>query len=276
MASELVEVDLYNGQYHVVHNPKARGSQPRYVVTDGTDTWKPQGVTTILGATLSKDLMQWAVDCGIELLTDRLKDNGGIAQEDLDDAAQEYINKRDSGAGVGTETHMYVEQYLKKQKFSLLTATAEAQKAYRAFVNWFEKERPEVVSVESVIYSGGFQFAGTYDCLLNIKGKNILCDLKTTNVSRKAPQGIYAEFFIQLGAYAYAHEEQRKTEEQNGGTDLVPIDDLMVISAKKNGQLDTLTASELGLSVAECSDLFLQVISLHRFLKEKTKQLGGR
>ena len=69
MASELIERDLYNGLYRLVHNPFAKGSQPRYVVNADV---KPKGVTTILGQTLSKDLMQWSVDCMSEYLMDLL------------------------------------------------------------------------------------------------------------------------------------------------------------------------------------------------------------
>lgn len=273
MASELIECSLYNGKYEMVHNPNARGSQPRYKVND---TSKPQGVTTILGNTLSKDLMQWAVDCCVNVLAERLEERGSLSPTDLDEAANEYKNRRDSGASTGTEAHLYVEQFLKGQKPTMLTATDEAKKAYGAFKNWFNQTKPEVIGVENVIYSEKYNYAGTYDCLLKVDGKNYLCDLKTTNQSRKAPQGVYAEYFIQLGAYAAAHEEQRLYEEANGGSQLVPIEGLMVISAKKNGQMDVITEEDLGLSVPQCAELFQYVVGLNKFLKETTKLLGGK
>lgn len=274
MASELIECPLYNGKYQMVHNPNARGSQPRYKVTEGDVTTKPQGVTTILGATLSKDLMQWAVDCCVNELLGILP--GQITENDIQEAGAAYTRKRDSGASTGTEAHAYVEQFLKGAAPSMLTATQEAANAYKAFRQWFTKTKPTVIGVENVIYSEVYQFAGTYDCLLNVDGKNYLCDLKTTNVSRKAPQGVYAEYFIQLGAYALAHEEQRAYEEANGGTSLVKLDGLMVISAKKNGQLDIITDEDVGLNVDWCGELFGQVVALNRFLKGTTKLLGGR
>lgn len=259
MASELIERDLYNGKYHMVHNPTARGRAPRYKVND---TEKPKGVTTILGQTLFKDLMGWAVSCSISYLRERLP---VITEADLVIAEREHTRKRDSGASTGTEAHAMVEQYLKNQPIQE-GASDEAQNAYTAFVKWFEKSKPEVINVEEVIYSETFAFAGTYDCMLKIDGKVYLCDLKTTNASKKAPNGVYAENFLQLGAYALAHEEQRTYEDSNGGTELVKVEGLMVISAKKNGKLDIVTSEDLGLSVSECGDMFKRVVNLYQFL----------
>lgn len=269
MASELIERDLYNGVYRLVHNPNARGRQPRYVV-NGVE--KPKGVTTIMGATLAKDLMQWAADSACEYLRAKLP---VVTEEDLKAAADAYKTKRDAGASTGSEAHAMVENFLKHQE-QVGSPSVEAKKAYDAFKKWFEKVEPQVINVEEVIYSHTFKYAGTYDCMLQIGDQVMLCDLKTTNSSRKAPEGVYAENFVQLGAYAAAHEEQREYEENHGGTKLRKIDDLMVISAKKNGQLHTKTASELGLSLTDCMEMFRKTYNLWSFLGYTTKELGGK
>lgn len=270
MASVIIERALYNGQYNLVHNPNARGRAPRYLVNGVT---KPKGVTTILGQTLSKDLMQWAVDCMVEYLTAKVP---VITAGDLAEGAKEYTRRRDSGASTGTEAHALVEQFLKRETVSLSGASEEANNAYRAFVDWFTEVSPTVINVEEVVYSAEYDYAGTYDAMMEINGKVYLTDLKTTNASRKAPNGVYAEYFIQLGAYAAAHEEQRKFEEANGGSKLPKVEGLMVISAKKNGKFDLVTNDELGLSVDYCGDLFKQIVGINRFLTGTTKLLGGR
>lgn len=269
MASEVIERALYNGRYKLVHNPNARGRAPRYVV-NGTE--KPKGVTTILGQTLNKDLMEWAVSCAMEVLQAKLP---VITEADLKKAAGEYKVRRDTGASAGSEAHAMVEHYLKGTTHGGKTSP-ESLNAFNAFKEWFQEVQPQVVNVEEVIYSHTFRYAGTYDCMLQLNDKTYLCDLKTTNSSRKAPNGVYAEYFIQLGAYAFAHEEQRQFEEDNGGTKLLPIDDLMVISAKKNGKLDIVTASDMGLSVQECGEMFKRVMNLYTFLNFVTKELGGK
>lgn len=269
MASELIERALYNGAYKLVHNPHAKGRAPRYLV-NGTE--KPKGVTTIMGATLAKDLMQWAVDCATEYLTAKLP---VITADDLKSAAEEYKVRRDSGASTGSEAHAMVENLL-KGKPQEGSPTPEARKAYDAFKKWYDEVSPTVINVEEVIYSHTFKYAGTYDCMLQIGDKVYLCDLKTTNSSRKAPHGVYAENFIQLGAYAAAHEEQRAYEDSHGGTKLVKVDDLMVISAKKNGQLDIVTASDLGLALNDCTEMFKKVFNIWSFMTFTTKELGGK
>jgi hypothetical protein len=268
MASEVIERTLYNGLYEMVHNPNARGRAPRYLV-NGTE--KPKGVTTILGQTLAKDLMDWAVSCSIDYLRAKLP---VVTEEDLKVASKAYTVKRDSGASTGTEAHALVETHLKGHDVSLAGVSKEAENAFNAFMDWYTNIPIEVINVEEVIYSQEYKFAGTYDCMLKIDGKVYLCDLKTTNTSRKAPKGVYAENFVQLGAYAMAHEEQRVYEEANGGTKLVKIDDLMVISAKKNGALDIVTGTDMGLNVEECGEMFKRVVNIFQFMDYVTKKLG--
>lgn len=285
MASELIVRKMYAGLYDITHNPNARGRAPRYVVTDTKtgEMTKPKGTTTILGQTLSKDLMAWAVACATEYLKGKLPT---VTQEDLDVAAAEYTRKRDAGASTGTEAHALVEKFLKKAvegeyneatgMDGVIEASQEAQNAYYAFAEWFNLVEPEILNVEEVVYSQRYEYAGTYDCMLRIDGRNYLCDLKTTNASRKAPRGIYAEYFIQLGAYAGAHNEERAYEiDNNGDSELPKIDGLMVISAKKNGKLDIVTNEDLGLTVETCSDMFYKVANINKFLTSTTKKLGG-
>lgn len=269
MASEIIERKMYKGEVHLIHNPDAKGSAPRYKIMEGDKIIaKPKGVTTILGQTLAKDLISWAVGMAQDYLREKLP---VITEQDLEQAGRAYMVRRDAGASTGTEAHAMVENYLKG--LTQTSGSKEATNAYHAFVEWFESETPTVINVEEVIYSKEHEFAGTYDCMLEIDGKVVLCDLKTTNTSKKAPQGIYAENFIQLGAYAMAHEEQRKYEGED--SKLREIDDLMVISAKKDGKLDIMSASTLGLSVKECGEMFKRVVNIYHFLAQVSKQMGG-
>lgn len=286
MASELIERSLYNGRYYLVHNPNARGSSPRYKIiepmvegkTKEKILMKPKGVTTILGGTLAKDFVGWALDCMEEVLKAKLP---VITAEDLADAKKESDRRKNSGAATGSITHALVEHFLKAITAGEEPPTAESDdpeaiKAYTAFVAWFNAHDVEVIGVEEVIYSESFEYAGTYDCILRVDGKVYLCDLKTTNSSRKAPNGVYAEMFVQLGGYREAHEEQRVYEEANGGSKLLAVDGLMVISAKKNGKLDIVTNEDVGLTVEDCSEMFKKVINLFGFLKYTTERLGGK
>lgn len=274
MASEVLDRLLYNGKYHMVHNPNAKGRAPRYKILDDKDKIisKPKGVTTLLSAVLAKDFVGWALDMMADSLREKLP---LITEEDIIEAKGASGRKRDAGADTGSEAHALVERYLKGIE-ETEDSSEEAANAYRAFVAWFEEAKPEVLGVEEVIYSEAYDYSGTYDCMLKVDGKVYLCDLKTTNPSRKAPNGVYAEYFIQLGAYAMAHDEQQKYEEDNGGTNLFPVEGLMVISAKKNGKLDIVTNEDVELTVDDCKNMFRSVVNLFNFLKYVTDKLGGK
>lgn len=275
MASELLVREMYAGQFHMVHNPDAKGRAARYTLTNKTtgEVTKPKGVTTILGKIIAKDLVSWAVGMAVDYLKEKLP---VVTEADLEAAGDAYKTKRDSGANTGSEAHALVEHYLKGMTVDVGSASQEARNAYNAFVKWYEEVKPEVINVEEVIYSAEYDYPGTYDCMLRINGKVYLCDLKTTNSSRRAPNGVYAENFLQLGAYANAHDEERDAEIAAGETKKLAIEGLMVISAKKNGVLDIVTNDDLGVSVDDCKTMWKRVCNLYTFLEHLTNKLGGK
>lgn len=261
MATSAVDTTLYNGKHHIIFNPLARGRAPRYKVDDVAY----QGVTTILGNTLAKKgLMTWPMDVALAYVKSKLPI---VTEEDITIAAAEHERLRDAGGNTGTEAHSMVEEYLYGGE-PTDQHSQEAINAYTAFVKWFEATKPEIIGIENLIYSEELAFAGTYDCLLEINNKVTLCDLKTTNPSREAPNGVYAENFFQLGGYALAYEEQRIFEIANGGSELEEIEELTIISCKKNGKCDIVSASDLGLTVQDCMELFAYVAKINKALIE--------
>jgi hypothetical protein len=141
----------------------------------------------------------------------------------------------------------------------------QANKAFTAFKEWYTSQ-PKIkpLSVEQICYSKHFDFAGTWDGMFEIDGKVILYDLKTTNASRTAPLGIYPEMFLQLGGYSFAHREEFPLEN---------IDDLMIVRIGKDGILNTLKASEIGLSVEDCENRFIDLLKIYKFMTPLAKQL---
>lgn len=279
MASEMIEKDLYGGKHHVVHNPNAKGPQPRYLVDDEVK----KGVTTIIGEVLAKDLLGWALDSFEEALLATPVEVRGVdprvyvihTPETIKEAKGASARKRDSGGSTGTEVHAMVEKFLKGEDVEMEKPmeNVDAYNAFTAFVKWFGEVKPKVLNVEEVVYSDQYEYAGTYDCMLEIEGKVYLCDLKTSNSSKKGPNGVYAENFIQLGAYALAHEEERKFDR---GSKLPRIDGLMVISAKKDGKLDIVTNEDVGMGVRECSRLFKSVLRLFYNMRDISTKLGSK
>lgn len=259
---------IYNGRFTIDFKEKSH----RYYV----DKKLKQGVTTTINRVVAKGgLMLWPLDEAMELLESRLP---VITLKDLEDARQAHIKKRDKGADTGTIVHAMAERLLKGETISPIEIDqnpAEVAMALNAFSAWMGELKPDTIATEQVVYSESDDYAGTFDSILKIGGKTYLCDLKTTNASREAPQGVYAEHFAQLGGYAKAYNEQRDYELANGGTDLVELDDLMIISCKKTGLVHTKRASDMDLSIQDCINMWELIHRLDMLLKYIKSNLGG-
>ena len=149
--------------------------------------------------------------------------------------------------------------------------TSMATAAFNKFVEWWTNTRPELLGAEDLVYSREHNISGTFDGLLRIDGKIILCDWKTSNAptsqSAGAPQGAYYDYFIQSAIYALAWAEM-------GNGD---VDDIGIVSCRKDGEFDVVLASELGFTVSELIDYAKSVISCFKYrtsLREALWQNG--
>lgn len=262
MASSDKELSLYNGKFTVTYKDNGH----KYKVNG----MPVKGVTTILSNVLAKNgLMLWPLNKAMEYLEQLVVEGETIDAQCLLTARNQHVIARDSGANTGTLIHSLAEKVLLGEQIDLLEHPEEVIKAIEGFEHWLAENSPEVLSVERVVYSANYDYIGTLDSILKINGKNYLCDLKTTNVSRDAPKGIYPENFIQLGGYAKAYLEELEYDGDNG------IDDLMIISCKKDGKVDTVKASDLGMTVRNCIDLWDAVHDLHIGLDRLKNKLKG-
>lgn len=277
MATGNITASLYNGK----HDLTFTAGNHRYRV-DGA---YKQGVTTILSKVLAKPaLMLWPMNMALKYIQTNHAAYAGadgiITAEAIERMCKEaeaaHRKRADAGADTGSRVHELVEQYLLGNVMDVSREPEEVQRAYQGFAGWHASNRPEVVGVEQVVYSEELDYAGTFDSILKLDGKNYLVDLKTTNASQHAPDGVYAEYFIQLGAYYRAYSEQYTYEINNGGSKLVMIDDLMILSCQKNGTVKTKTASELGFSADDCWDLWDSVFSVHRDLTKLQDKLARK
>lgn len=254
---------LYGGRHTVTF----KNNTHKYLV-DG----KPvKGVTTIMNAVLAKPgLMTWPLNMAIDHLSALVDDAHIILHEDLEDARKAHAQKRDKGGDVGTIVHELVEGILQTGNVFVdgtVPHPDEVALAVAGFQKWYMEVNPKTIAVEQVVYSEAYNYAGTFDSILKIDGKTYLCDLKTSNASRDAPQGVYAENFIQLGGYYAAYEEERFITSADwspgGESTMAKIDDLMIISCRKDGKVDTVTASQLGFTPTDCGKLWDSTLHLY-------------
>lgn len=291
---------LYNGEVTMTFDKDA--PRYRYKVTDpnnGISDKPVRGVTTLLRDVIHKpDLLMWPMNEALTHLfgqefnkTEKaykyreakaaVKSNMVYTTDELEtllnEARSAHTKKSDRGKDVGTLVHTAIEYYLRGQdkENALQSSLSDAggvttqdvmndtMRALTAFVAWWEGlEEKEVLGLENPVYSRTLQYSGTYDLIARINGKVYMLDFKTTNKSMSAPLGIYAEYFLQLAAYAYAVKEERGYE----------FDDLGIINVGKDGVISIATATDLGMTIKECETTFAYAVRLHDWL-DKTARL---
>lgn len=290
---------LYGGEVTGQFFPDSRF---RYVITDpvmGLVDKRVRGVTTVLGEILDKPgLRLWARDEMAKMLFGlEFDDDGkptyvdkkalltpGVAYDEkaiqgmLDQSFNAYTIKTDRGKDIGTMTHDFVARYLAGEVNGITPADIQKEypdapqefifsvtKAFNGFVKWWNNlTDKEVIGSENIIYSRKYEFSGTYDLKARIGEKVYMLDLKTTNRSQGAPLGIYPEYFMQLGGYIQADEEESN----------VLVDDCGILNVGKDGRLGIITASDMGLTVGDCKDSFISAVTIHNWLSKVSKLTG--
>lgn len=195
------------------------------------------------------------------------------------------------GADIGSVVHDAIEHYVKNQEFdirnqylaSMEDATYESDKAYEqakaeadadidmallafaSFKTWWDNSGIELMGAEDLIYSKKYNICGTFDALLRVPGKGVvLTDWKTSNASTSKsagmPEGINYQYFIQSAIYAMAWEEMGREK----------IDDLAIVSCRKDGGFTTIFASDIGLTVEECYN-WVRAVIISMKMMNKTK-----
>lgn len=274
MAFKTIKRELYGGEVELLFNPNTRN---RYLVNTNGESFSPVGVTTVLNKVLAKEaLMLWPMNMATGWLRDNCLDKV-LTEAHIDEARKAYVKKSDKGKDVGSEVHEAIELQLKEclPHAHYDGLSPEAKKAVDAMADWIYEVKPKVLATEQIVYSREHNYCGTFDALLEIDGKVVLCDVKTTNASQSAPLGIYPENFLQLGAYSLAYKQELwgDTDQRNRHTVPGQPDDLLVVNASKTGKLSTLRASELGLSVQSCEAAWLGVLNTYKFLEPIKKQI---
>lgn len=219
----------------------------------------------------------------------------------VDSAAKGWQRKQKKGADIGSVVHDAIEHFIKGQDFDIAENyawnikeseydsealrekameefdedVAMATRAFLRFQKWWYTATPTLHSAEDILYSLEYNICGTYDADLSIPGIHhptmkdkefVRCttDWKTSNASNSkeaaAPEGVYYSYFLQDALYELMRRELGQE----------PADDLLVVSARKDGEFSLIYASECGLTVEECVDWARAVIFCYR-IAERAK-----
>lgn len=152
-------------------------------------------------------LIHWSSRLAFDPLSQAkyLAENGGADEflRGLDLDACDYRKVRDKAADAGTCGHDMFDCFVRKREFDPSPYTPEiikmAEPAFLAGKEWAEQSRFEVIETEVSLVSERYRFGGTRDAIL-VNGKRSIGDVKTS-------KGVFAEYLLQLAAYAILDEE---------------------------------------------------------------------
>lgn len=168
------------------------GGKRRYATPGGPPV---PSVTTILDATKDKThLIEWRKRVG-------------------EKKAQEITTE---AAGVGTRMHKYLEDYIEFGEWPTPGSNPYAQQAHMMATQIKENAMVHVDEIwgsEVPLYVPGI-YAGTTDLVGTYKGQPCIMDFKQTNKPKKE-EWVY-DYFLQLTAYAVAHNEVHGTDIREG------------------------------------------------------------
>ena len=183
----------WNKLYH--YPPSTRST------TDGLRTYdvgqqKLPSVTTILGATKSQDAQD------------------SIAKWQARVGQDEAIRIRDQAAARGTDMHTHLEHHLLGQGYLDLTPEGRVAKLMAdTIVDKGFKDLQEVWGSEVVVYYPGL-YAGATDVVGVYDYEDSIIDFKQSNKPKRKEW--IDDYFMQLGAYAMAHNYVHRTEITQG------------------------------------------------------------
>lgn len=203
-------IELYKGKVQI-RFVSQRGDDPvhEYWLLQKPKMKRLTGATTIIGVLdKSKALVPWAVDLTVDFLQehqDLLKKKNVDADEIYAQARAESERQKNLAAELGKAIHGWIEAHIKGERPDM-PEDENVLKGVMAFVDWKEKNKVKFLWSERVVYSKKYGYVGTADLGAvigagELKGKKLLCDVKTSN-------GIYSSVRLQTAAYLGAIIEE--------------------------------------------------------------------
>lgn len=159
-------------------------------------------VTTIIGGGVPKPaLLPWGINmvaaAAVELYTSgelhRLMARN--PKEAIAKLKASPYDKRDRAANLGSAVHKAAEAHILGTPH---TPEADARPYILQFVRFVAEHQPVYHAAECTVYSRVCQYAGTLDAVVEIGGRRLVLDYKTSG------SGVYPEAVLQLSAYRYA------------------------------------------------------------------------
>jgi hypothetical protein len=200
---------LYNGEVEVNFTEKNH----KYVVTDkqvdGGKPFTPPSVTKILKVMDKPALVQWSANMAADYLREKWQPGKSYDEleikELLDDARMAHRKKADKGKDFGTLVHKYMEAFVRSESeledHPTLPENTEAKTACEQITTWLRKNVKSYHGCEMLVYSRKYRIASMLDVMAEFN------DGVLTLFDYKCASGVWAEYRLQLAAYANFYNE---------------------------------------------------------------------
>ena len=149
----------------------------------------------------------------------KFKDPGGLMYWAWAEgkAGRDFRETRDKAADAGTIAHAMVECDIRGKAWAPdgqpEDVLEKAKRAFGSYLEWKAQTQLKAAETELPLVSKKFRFGGTLDALL-VRGKLAMGDWKTSNA-------VYAEYLMQIAAYAALWEENFPERPIEGGFHLL-------------------------------------------------------
>lgn len=236
----------------------------RYYIHPETGATVP-GVTSILNMRAKPFLMAWAAKMTAELAVDQIDVIRAMAEADRQGAIDflKGASKRNTraAADVGTAAHGIFEALALGEPLGRVSDELAPFRAH--FEDFVEKLSPRFVEIEQTVWSETHGYAGSFDGIVEIEGKLVLADWKTTR------SGVHDDVAFQLAAYRHADV---LVDDLGGLRPMPKTDGAVVLHVRPEGwKLVPVDSGE------ETFEEFLALREVHRIDKEKKgRTLVGR
>ena len=233
----------------IVKKPWGKGHTYRTVGGE-----KVPSVTTILSVINKPGLVNWAAREAAKEAIKQVKDENPTAAAEFNEieesARRAHTRIRDDAADIGVAIHEVVEARLQGQ---IVEPSREVPEHVVRNVDDFFNDSLMGFKVlqRELVVAHPLPFAGTLDAILEINGKAILIDWKTSS-------GIYPEMALQVSAYATAYEFSYPEEKG--------IDEAWVVRFPKTNDPVELVVADIDRGW----NAFNAAASLHSFIEKST------
>ena len=206
MADKITK-ELYNGEIKIDFYPESH----RYKLAgERTYLISATAATNIIDK--SRFLIPWAVGLAGVFIRQYLENASGaqFTAEELypviEEALKQHQVKKEEAAGVGELIHRFAEEFAKAKIESrdipdIEEADERVIKGICAFLDWYNANNITFLESEKIVYSKEHGFVGITDAVIELDGKKIILDYKSS-------KGIYSDQYYQLAAYWLAYEEE--------------------------------------------------------------------